>query len=51
MDLNEYMSSIMDWALDMEEELTDEELDDVELTVYAVASQLGWLNQIHFKRD
>ena len=43
MDLDEYLDAINEILLEMEDnKATDEEIDNLALTMYAVAIQMGW---------
>ena len=42
MDMIEYLDAINETLHEMKYSATDEELDDLALTMYAVAMQMGW---------
>ena len=49
MDLYEYLDAINEMMYEMEDnKATDEELDNLALTMYAVATQMGWEIQLEY---
>jgi hypothetical protein len=51
MELDEYMVSILDWSIEMDEELSDEQLDMIDLTIRAVSLQMGWQDRISYEYE
>lgn len=50
MELDEYMISMLEWSIDMDEELSDEQLDMIDLTVQSVVYQMGWQDRVEIVR-
>ena len=46
MKLDEYIVSILDWYIEMGEELSDEQLDMIDLTIRSVVCQMGWQDRV-----
>lgn len=51
MELDEYMISMLEWSIDMDEELSDEQLDMIDLTIRSVSLQMGWQDRIHYEYE
>ena len=50
MGLDEYMVSMLEWSIEMDEELSDEQLDMIDLTVQSVVYQMGWQDRVEIVR-
>ena len=50
MGLDEYMVSMLEWSIEMDEELSDEQLDMIDLTIRSVVYQMGWQDRVEIVR-
>ena len=48
MELDEYMASIMEWAIELDDCFSDEDLDNIDFTIRSVIRQMGWSDSIRF---
>ena len=50
MEVDEYIVSMLDWSIEMDEELSDEQLYMIDLTVQSVVYQMGWQDRVKIVR-
>lgn len=48
MELDEFMISILEWYTELEDTLSEEEIDRIDETIKAVACQMNWVDRITY---
>ena len=38
----EYLLSMLEWSAELDEEFSDEDIDNIDFTIRSIVSQMGW---------